>query len=426
MTNFRVLVSIIFGTFLFIGVIMLALSSNSSEDARGEIVIWGTIPTRAISPILQNIKTNTLTLTYEEKRSDDFADVLIEAFASGKGPDVFLLPHNLAVRFSDKTLSVSEEMISPRVFQDIYIEEGDMFTYAGDIIALPLFVDPMVLYWNRDIFGDKGIPTPPEYWVDVLADTMTLTIYDQAGNIVRPAISLGEFSNVDHAKDILAMLLLQTGSGIVSEGSDGAALSFIGTALESVLRFYTEFARPGKDNYTWNRSFDEARDMFVAGESAMYLGYASELSEIVAENPHLNFDITEVPQLREGGVVSTYGDLTGVAVSRTTSNIVAARYVQLRLQEGEHMASLAAALQVAPARRELLAEPQTDVYKDVYYKSAIISRGWLDPQPKISYTIFEDAVDNITSGRVQLSDASYSVFRSLQELIRDTGIGKGY
>ena len=36
--------------------------------------------------------------------------------------------------------------------------------------------------------------------------------------------------------------------------------------------------------------------MFAKGALAMYFGYASELLEIKAQNPHLNFDMVKFPR----------------------------------------------------------------------------------------------------------------------------------
>jgi ABC-type glycerol-3-phosphate transport system substrate-binding protein len=424
MTNFRLVVTIIFGASLFVGVIMLSFFSGAPESVRGEIVVWGTIPERVISPILQEIRTNSLSVSYEEKRTEDYGDDLVEAFASGKGPDVFLLPHELTVRFADKIFPVPEEVISARSFKDLFIEEGEVFRYTGETLALPLVVDPLIMYWNRDVFASAGISTPPEYWTDVLSDVFTLTVYDSDGDIIVPGVPLGEFVNIDHAKDIVSTLLLQTGSQITASGNAGLVLSFIDGALESVFRFYTEFARPGKDNYTWNRSFDEARDMFIAGDVPIYFGYASEISGIASQNPHLNMDVSQIPQLESVGYNVTYGEMLGVAIARTSRNKIGAQYVQAKLASPEHVNALATALGVAPAVRTALSEVQDDVYKEVYYKAALVARAWLDPDAEVSYTIFKDAVEDITSGRARLSAATNTFQRSLQELIREVDAGE--
>ena len=278
----------------------------------------------------------------------------------------------------------------------------------------------------RSAFTSANIATPPQYWTALVDDVKTLVSYTDAGEIVSPAVALGEFVNITHAKDILGLLLLQTGSDITHISDDGLEVSFIDGADESVLRFYTEFARPGKDTYTWNRSLDEARDMFVAGDLPIYFGYASELPGIVMQNPHLDIDMATVPQLQSIPTRTTYGSLMGVAIARFTDNLPGAQYVQTGFVSEEAIASLAQSLNVAPARTSLLGGSQEDAFKEVYYESALFARGWLDPQPETSYTIFKDVVESITSGRARVSEASRTLTRDLQTLIKETGTGTGY
>ena len=59
-------------------------------------------------------------------------------------------------------------MISERDFKNTYIEEGELYLAANGILGLPITVDPMVMYWNRDIFSSAAIAAPPSYWDEFL------------------------------------------------------------------------------------------------------------------------------------------------------------------------------------------------------------------------------------------------------------------
>ena len=60
---------------------------------------------------------------------------------------------------------------------------------------------------------------------------------------------------------------------------------------ESVLRFYTQFADPAKETYSWNKTFQNDKNAFISGKLAFYFGYASEYKDIQQKNPNLRFDI---------------------------------------------------------------------------------------------------------------------------------------
>ena len=87
------------------------------------------------------------------------------------------------------------------------------------------------------------------------------------------------------------------------------------------LRFYTEFSNPSKTVYSWNRSLPSSRDMFARGGLAVYFGYGGEITGLREKNPHLNFDIAPVPQIRDRRTQKTFGRMTALAVAKNSSNV---------------------------------------------------------------------------------------------------------
>jgi hypothetical protein len=58
-----------------------------------------------------------------------------------------------------------------------------------------------------------------------------------------------------------------------------------------------------------------------------------------------------------------------------------------------------------PARRDILAVRPENPYQSVFYRSALISSVWLDPNQVETELIFKDLVESVTSGRERLSEA---------------------
>ena len=84
----------------------------------------------------------------------------------------------------------------------------------------------------------------------------------------------------------------------------------------SALNFYTSFANPTSTFYTWNSSLPSSFDMFISGRSAFYIGRASELFALQAQNPNLNFDVMELFQ-PEGAVrPTTYGSFIAAGMMK--------------------------------------------------------------------------------------------------------------
>jgi len=58
-----------------------------------------------------------------------------------------------------------------------------------------------------------------------------------------------------------------------------------------------------------------------------------------------------------------------------------------------------------PIRRDMLASVPGTAYQSVFYESALISRGWVDPSREGTRAVFNRLVENVTSGRVRVNEA---------------------
>jgi ABC-type glycerol-3-phosphate transport system substrate-binding protein len=345
---------------------------------------------------------------------------------------MILLDPGLLTKQSDKIIATPYSLFSERDFKDTFADQGNLFLSPEGVLAIPISIDPIVMYYNKDILNQKGIITPPLYWNDFITLAPKLSEVSQpSGTLVKSMVALGEYDNISHAKDILAMLMLQLGNPIVStetkfadkvpyvvykatfgqENSEGARVG------ESSLRFYTQFADPAKTTYSWNKSFSNSRDLFVSGKLAFYFGYASEYNAIRDKNPNISFDIARVPQVKDYPTKVTYGKMLGIAVLKSSRNQAAAFNTSQYLISPEYAPFLASTLGTAPARRDLLSVKQEDAYNGVVYPSAIIARGWLDPDSEKSDKIFRNMITAVVSGRDSVADAIETAVADLQDAL---------
>jgi hypothetical protein len=75
-----------------------------------------------------------------------------------------------------------------------------------------------------------------------------ITKKDSSGNVFQSAVAFGEWSNINNAKDILSMLMIQAGTPITSR-SGTAVISVLNSQFssptvpaQSALEFYTKFS----------------------------------------------------------------------------------------------------------------------------------------------------------------------------------------
>ncbi|MFA5830663.1 MAG: extracellular solute-binding protein [Candidatus Paceibacterota bacterium] len=420
MKNVQLIISIIFGILTVLGLLAFAgiLPRPESKTTRlaGRLTMWGTEDRTVMEKFFQQWLTKNypdVHVSYTQKNPATYANGIIEALAAGEGPDMIILPNELVVRFADKVEPFTPEIYSERQLRDTFLQIGEIFVEPGkDILALPFSTDPMVMYWNRNIFSSNKLVEPPKYWDEFLAIAPTLTKKSEAKDILRSGIAFGEFSNVTHAKDILAMLMLQTGNSLVLRQSTGKYLPvFQGKAdkknppANEAFRFYTDFADPLNSVYSWNRSLAESKDAFLAGDLAVYFGFASELAELREKNPNLNFDVAVVPQVRDTTNKTTFGRVTGLAVLKTSLKKPLAFFVTQTVSSPEYNQQISATLKTPSPVRAVLAKGTPDPFMKVFYDSAIISKTWLDIRPEKTNEIFKKAVDTIISGKETVSGA---------------------
>ena len=414
MKNFQIILiavfiaAAIFGMLIFSGAIPLG---NKTVGGQGTIVLWGTFRADLVNTLLEDFNNAhpSYVVRYVEKSREDFDQNLLEALASGSGPDMFFLPDNLAYHYSNKILAIPYQSYSVSSFKSSFASAGEVFLTSGGILAFPMTVDPLVMYYNRSMLDASGIVYPPNNWDDFVNVVPALTKKDDSNKIIKSAVALGHFSNVFHAKDILSTLFMQTGNKIVYE-KDGRfvpdlTVSIGPFGLDNILKFYTDFADPQKNVYSWNKSFPLSQDYFSTDNLAFYFGYASELSTLVSKNPNQNFSVAEMPQIKGSGFKLTSARVTGLAISAFSKNSTTAFLALSDMSSGDFVSKLAKNLGVVPARRDLLAIKQNDAYSPIFYSSALYARSWLDPSPKDMDDIFRRMIDGVLANNFGPGDA---------------------
>jgi len=428
-STFQIVVMIIFAVFAMVGVGFFATQKSNTDGGGGPVSIWGTLESRTMGALIGSVlgSDGVKNVSYRYFPEDSFDTSLMEALSEGRGPDIIMLSTDRILRHREKIVTIPFESMSERSYIDAFVDGASVFRMNNGYIGLPMLVDPIVMYWNKSIFINEGILKPPAYWDEFNSLATKLTKKDQALNIDSSFVAFGEFANVDHAKDILSMLMLQAGSPIVTINNEGKPLNYLTyqdknrlIPADTALRFYTEFADSSKSIYSWNRSLPSSLKAFLAGDLAIYFGYASEVTSIRKSNPNLNFDVAVVPQIRDSIEKSTYGKFTALSLLSSSKNRAGAFSVLTALTTNNALKFLVENTSFPPVGKILLSQTPTDPYMSIFYSSAIISKSWLDPNSKKTDKIFSDMVSDVTSGRLRINESIKKAYDILDVTLKDT------
>ncbi|MBL4694188.1 extracellular solute-binding protein [Candidatus Gracilibacteria bacterium] len=286
---------------------------------------------------------------------DEYQKTILNEMAEGEGPDIFSMPNTWFTSNYRKLTPLPERFGDPAGFESEFVDVASQDLVRTDddgalqIYALPMTVDTLALYYNKDHFEDR-IPSqgkPSKTWEGIKEDVEKLNKEDNSfGRFEVSAIAMGRADNITRAVDILYLLFQQFDARIYNDnlseaifaGRQGGATSYPGT---EALEFFTSFADEDEDHYSWNEfvvdddSDGKEVEAFAAGEVSMILGYSYTYDDILNQRALLTQEgidsidksairIAPVPQLFDPETAKekrvTYASYFAETVSRNTEH----------------------------------------------------------------------------------------------------------
>jgi ABC-type glycerol-3-phosphate transport system substrate-binding protein len=368
-------------------------------------------------------------LRFKRFRLEEYEDELLNAMAEDRGPDIFMIHNTWVNKYMPKmqpqpksvkaAIQISSgsgtnakvvyqtqttQTVSPGAvkndFADFVAQDAlrpvNVSTDPGKkvfeqrVVALPMSADTLSLFYNKDLLNSAGIPTPPETWDQFQAQVKKLVRQGDDGSIVRAGAGIGLGSNVERSPDILALLMMQNGAVMSDEDGDP---TFARTPADlqgerdhspglEALRFYSEFANPAKEVYTWNAKQPNSLDAFIHGTSAFFLGYSYQLPSIKASAPKLNLGITKVPQIAGNPEVNIANYWMWTVSKKSASGDLAWLLVDRMTGKDEVTKYLTAAKRPA-ARKALLSDQLEDENIGIFASQVLTAKTWyrgIDPK----------------------------------------------
>lgn len=432
----------IFATLFSILIFSGKIQIGTTKKLSGQVSIWGTFPNDEMQPIVEaySRQVKTYKVTYREVREENFNQALLEGLANRYAPDIILAPYQTILAQSSRILPYA---IDKQKFEKAYINGASVFYGQSSTLALPVSVEPMVLFYNRTLLSKRGIANPPEYWGQLASMVPNLTIQNGRNQFTESGIALGA-PNTPYAKDILMTMVRQMGQVPVLQVNDSStgysSMNVIANTpttraidvypLSDAVRYFTQFAVTTQKTYTWNQFAGNADDQFVAEKLAMYIGYSGELGTLRERNPRAEISMTTLPQKEKYNTFVTGMRMYGVALLRSTNNYEAALEVQrqfsgvgidqskldkpsLDLLVSSMPATLASIVGGVPAFRNY---GRVDGVSSVIASSVLVAEGWNDTFKDNSTAYITTMISDILNNRQSLTEAVDAFINHMQDL----------
>jgi ABC-type glycerol-3-phosphate transport system substrate-binding protein len=451
---FRIAIAFgVIAVFGLLAIIFLSLSSSRQEQYSLDLEMWGPVDDsdvfREINEAYRETHPYVRRVDYKKMLIDEYKRDLLNALAAGTAPDVFLIRNTWIPEFQDKIVPAPESLLGVATVQNEFVDTvARDVVIDGAIYGLPLSVDSLALYYNKDLFNLAGIVNPPATWDEFLLTTRRLTQENENGVLRQSGAALGTAQNINRSTDILSALFLQLGTGVEFLSRESTGSFVFGNEGVRALEFYAQFADIDSPYYSWNSRQDYSIDAFQEGSLAMMLNYSWHYETIARKNSRLNFGVAPLPQFSglEAKNFPNYwvlvvsknkmpGEGADPAVSTQVRTFEAWQYIRfLTLSKGGEY-PLANALsgnqksflfgidpakkyaektQAPAARRDILGEQQSDPVLGPFATGNLIARSWRQENPDETEKAIAESIESVVSGSMD----ARSAIRLLEERIR--------
>lgn len=438
--------------FLLSAVFMLSGCTKDTASYEMDLEMWGVFDD---SDVFNDIfrSYNTINpfvngLTYRKFVVEDYKKDLIDALASDTAPDIFYIHNTWLPEFQDRIAPAPASVLGEAEFRanfpDGAVEDA---VREGQIYAVPLTMDSLALYYNKDLFNFEAITVPPTTWEEFNDVSRRLTKVGTQNQIIQAGSAFGTATNINRSTDIVQALMFQSGATVSGEG----LLSFESQG-ENVLNYYTQFARVGSAFYTWNTRMHYSLDAFSEGTVGMMVNYSWHYDTIKRKNSNLNIAVAPLPQ-PETGMKANYANYWMLAVAKTKLDAESSdpqKKNEVRVMEAWELLRFLAinnngritltnglsgntqefAVNVDPtsmyleetgkpaARRDLIEQQKSDPFLRPFVTGNLIARSWAQPDSGAVETIIADAVDGMNTGRIDTRGAVQRIQNRVRALMK--------
>lgn len=411
---------------VFLGILP---GSRSAKPQPATLEFWGLYDDLSMwQPIFTAFKKNNdnVDFKYTQMNPVSYEKDLLEALASGKAPDIVMFHSSWLPKHGNKIAPMPETIMTVRQFQETFPDIATIdFISKNKIYALPVWTDVLVMVYNKDLFNTAGVASPPKDWDEFTKVVVKLSNKDKSGNVIKSGAAIGTAGNINNSADILSLLMLQSGSKMVSDNGAEAvfdrSITVGGSTYnpgESALRFYTDFSSPKSSSYSWNDKLPNSFDAFTSGQTAIIFDYIVNIKKIKQKSLNLVFATAPIPQLKGAAKAVNYSDFWGYSVPMVSKNSETAWKFLAFLTTYDINKYFSGNVSRPASRRDVLSEQQLSPDLGVFAETILSATNWYRVDPTAIDNIFKDMINAVVLGGAKPSQAVYDAAAKVTFLMR--------
>lgn len=410
---------------LLIG-LMFAIGGGSGEkdvpkkkDDKIKLTYWRAFDDKSnFDQVLENWNREheNIEIDYKKLTIAEYEQTLLDALASGRGPDLFSVHNDWMPRYFDKLVPIPEELMSKAEYEKSFFPVAAADNIRDNrVYGIPLSIDSLALYYNTDLLTKAEVDAPPATWGDLVGrgpdrqklgdqgvPSLVKKLNVQVGNDLRQSsIALGT-PTVNRSQDIVALFMLQSETQMVNDNRDTATFNLQqkspgGSPVHpgvDALGFYASFGDPGTANYSWNAGMGDTVSAFSQGKTAMMINYSYQIASLGRLNPNLHFNIAPVPQHAGRNPVNYASYWTEVVSQRSEHQKEAWEFIKF-LTSREELRTYLDVANVVSSRTDVSSGGNLQVF----YEQNKTAKSWYKGDAAKADQVFLDMINQVLSGQ---------------------------
>lgn len=392
-----------------LGIIPIFKGGGGGGTTQGDasLLIWGVDDSLFIKTAIESYQNYRpgVKINYQQFSELNYENSLLNAMATGKGPDVFMFHRSWLTKHGDKIVPAPDDQFSlynlRQMFPDVI--ESD-FSTNQKVYALPLYLDTLTMFYNKEIFNSKGIALTPTTWDDLKNLLPALTEFDFNRQIKKAGAAIGgSDKSINSASDLATELIFQFNPGFKSQKTKPLIFE---SETAKAMDLYFQFSNPSSNYYTWSDNFTNSSiDAFASGDAAIIFNYNSAASSIKLKNPYLNFTVAPLPQINPNQPVN-FADYWGLAVAKQSKQ---QRYgwdfIVYTTANAQSSLNYLKESRRPPALRQLINQYINDVDLSAFAKQALSAKSAFQKDNIAFRKIISNMIESVLSGKLNIDAA---------------------